>query len=109
MVALAVAAAGVAPEVAPVKNAGNQSEGYRDCQDTQKAEHREGQQGQGSSGPQGMTGQASHSTWPDWTLTKVHEAHVLLQWPPDPQGPAPRGLYLPEQGLAHVGRPKGRG
>lgn len=42
-------------------------------------------------------------------LTEVQEAHVLLQRPPHPQGPAPGRLYLPEQGLGHVGCPKGRG
>lgn len=103
VVALAMAAAGVAPVVAPVKNAGNQSKG-------RGAVRVPRQQGAGRVGVQGSSGRdrpAVDKARP--VLTKVHEAHVLLRGPPYPQGPAPGSLDLPEQGPAHVGCPEGCG
>ena len=123
MVALAVAAAGVAP----VKNAGNQSgkgmssgprkrkvpravwgwggqEGGDNLrgEDTIKIHKEQGPRGRGAGGEQAMAVL-------DQALTKVHEPHMFLQRPPHAQGPAPGHLELPEQGPAHVGRPEGCG
>ena len=124
VVALAVAAAGVAP----VKNAGNQSgegmpSGPRKRRVPRAVRGWGGQEGgdtlrggntikiHRSRGPAGRwsTGREQAMAVLDQVLTEVHEPHMFLQRPPHAQGPAPGHLELPEQGPAHVGRPEGCG